>query len=240
VIGIDDATVRDYGRLDTWDRSLYARALNTLDQAGVRAVALDILFQGRASGDDQLAPVLHRPNVVLATTPEDPQGTGFGPRTGTRAVYGLSALNIDPDGVVRNFQRNYLLQDGTSAPSLSEQLARAAGIPAQDSVRPMTLRYVQTDRSTLPVLSFRDVINGNIRYSQLQDKLVIIGLTATGSQGSSYLDVAHQPVPGVILERAPCRPCCPRPSGTCPRGRACCCACWPPWRPCCCAACGAS
>ncbi len=228
MIGIDDATVRDYGRLDTWDRSLYARALNTLDQAGVRAVALDILFQGRASGDDQLAPVLHRPNVVLATTPEDPQGTGFGPRTATRAVYGLSALNIDPDGVVRNFQRNYLLQDGTSAPSLSEQLARAAGIPAQDSVRPMTLRYVQTDRSTLPVLSFRDVINGNIRYSQLQDKLVIIGLTATGSQGSSYLDVAHQPVPGVILERAPCRPCVsPALPESRPRGRPRCCACWP-------------
>src|SRR4051794_28028122 len=42
VVGIDDATIRDYGRLDTWDRSLYARALGTLDEAGVRAVGLDI------------------------------------------------------------------------------------------------------------------------------------------------------------------------------------------------------
>ena len=39
-----------------------------------------------------------------------------------------------------------------------------------------------------------------MRYATLQDKLVIIGLTATGSQGSSYLDVARVPVPGVILQ----------------------------------------
>ncbi len=200
VVGIDDASIRDYGRLDTWDRSLYARALDTLDQAGVRAVGLDILFQGRAAGDDALSPFLNSPNVILATSPEDPQGVGIGPRTGARAVTGLAELNIDPDGVVRQFQRTYRLSGGSLVPSLSEQLARAAGATAQTNTTPLTIRYLESDRDTLPVLSFRDLVAGNVRYSTLQDKLVIIGLTATGSQGSSYLDVARLPVPGVILQ----------------------------------------
>ena len=200
VVGIDDATIRDYGRLDTWDRSLYARALNTLDEAGVRAVGLDILFQGRAGGDETLTPLLRRPNVILATSPEDPRGREVGLRAGSRATTGLSVLNIDQDGVVRHFQRSYRLPDGSLVPSLSEQLARAAGLSAQTSTTPQTLRSLETDRNSLPVLSFRDVVNGNVRYASLQDKLVLVGLTATGSQGSQYLDVARQPVPGVILQ----------------------------------------
>lgn len=109
VVGIDDETLRDYGRLDTWDHSLYARALKTLDDAGARAVALDILFQGQASGDEALGPLLSRKNVILASTPGDPQG--LGPRTRHGAVTGLSVLNIDPDGVVRHFQRSYIDSD---------------------------------------------------------------------------------------------------------------------------------
>ena len=200
VVGIDDATLRDYGRLDTWDRSLYARALKTLDDAGARAVGLDILFQGSANGDAALAPLLSHPNVILATTPDDPQGQQLGPRVGSRATTGLSVLNIGPDGVVRTFQRSYRVQDGSLVPGLAEQLAHAAGVSAQSSTTPQTLRYLERDRNTLPVLSFRDLVNGNVRYSSLQDKLVIIGLTATGSQGSGYLDVAHLNVPGVILQ----------------------------------------
>lgn len=215
VVGIDDKTLRDYGRLDTWDRSLYARILKTLDNAGARAVALDIPFQSRASGDEALGPLLSRKNVILASIPGDPQGLELGPRTRHGAVTGLSALNIDPDGVVRHFQRSYRLPDGQLIASLSEQLARAAGTSTQPSATqpsatplpilppsttPQTIRYVQPDRGSLPVLSFRDLVEGTVRYAQLQDKLVIIGLTAAGSQGPSYLDVSRVPVSGVILQ----------------------------------------
>ena len=215
VVGIDDKTLRDYGRLDTWDRSLYARVLKTLDNAGARAVALDIPFQSRASGDEALGPLLSRKNVILASIPGDPQGLGLGPRTRHGAVTGLSALNIDPDGVVRHFQRSYRLPDGQLIASLSEQLARAAGTSTQPSATqpsatplpilppsttPQTIRYVQPDRGSLPVLSFRDLVGGTVRYAQLHDKLVIIGLTAVSSQGPSYLDVSRVPVSGVILQ----------------------------------------
>ena len=130
--------------------------------------------------------------MILATTPEDPQGLGLGPRTGNGALTGLSVLNIDPDGVVRHFQSGYRLPDGQLFPSLSGQLARAA-VPsaAPPSTTPQTIRYVQPDRGALPVVPFRDLVNGSVRYAQLQDKLVLIGLTATGSQGASYLDVSR-------------------------------------------------
>ncbi|GGR24317.1 CHASE2 domain-containing protein [Deinococcus ruber] len=200
VVGIDDATLSDYGRIDTWNRSLYARALNTLNEAGVRATALDILFAGRASGDAALSPLLESSRVVVATAPEDPRGQELGPSGAVHAQTGLSLLNIDADGVVRKFQRSYKLPDGTLYPSLSERLAQAAGIGVQASTVPQTLRYIASDRNTLPVISFRDLVNGNVSYASLQDKLVLIGLTASGSDGANYLDVARQPVPGVLLQ----------------------------------------
>ena len=200
VVGIDDATLRDYGRIDTWNRSLYARALSTLNQAGVRAVGLDILFEGRASGDDQLSPLLASPRVILATALEDPRGQGLGPTGAARAQTGLSLLNIGPDGVVRDFQRSYRLPDGSLYPSLSERLAEAAGAAGQPSTAPQTLRYLSDSRETLPLLSFRDLVNGNVSYAALQDRLVLIGLTASGSDASRYRDVARQPISGVMLQ----------------------------------------
>ncbi|WP_350242784.1 CHASE2 domain-containing protein [Deinococcus sonorensis] len=52
VVGIDDATVRAYGAPDRWDRTLYARALTTLNEAGVQAVGLDVPLRGPAPGDE--------------------------------------------------------------------------------------------------------------------------------------------------------------------------------------------
>jgi diguanylate cyclase (GGDEF)-like protein len=200
VVAIDDATLSDYGRVDTWNRSLYARALNTLEQAGAKAVAFDVLFQGRAGGDEVLSPLLSQPNVILAATPEDPQGRQLGPRGPGGATTGLSVLNIGPDGVVRTFQRSYRLPDGSLVPSLSEQLARAAGAAPVISTTPQTIRSLDAERNALPIVSFRDLLSGNVRYSSLQDKLVLVGLTASGSQGNTSLDVARNPVPGVVLQ----------------------------------------
>ena len=44
LVGIDDASLRDYGRIGTWPRELYGQALGTLEQAGATAVGIDVLL----------------------------------------------------------------------------------------------------------------------------------------------------------------------------------------------------
>jgi adenylate cyclase len=71
VAGIDDVTLAEYGRLADWPRSLHADALNNLEEAGAKGVAMDILFVEKSEDDDELASALSRIPVILATEPKN-------------------------------------------------------------------------------------------------------------------------------------------------------------------------
>ncbi len=194
VVGIDDLSLQDYGQLDRWNRQLYARALETLRQAGARAVGIDVLFDGAAPGDAALESAVSRPGVVLASSPQRPQGS-----RDWNATYGVSALNFS-GGAVRTFQSAYRSRDGQLWPSLSAQLARLVGVSRPLTTQPQILRYSAPDAQALPVLSFRDVVNGNLPFADVQNKVVLIGLTASGVPGNTFLDSRLDPVPGVLLQ----------------------------------------
>lgn len=197
VVGIDDATLRDYGRISSWPRELYRQALDTLDQAGAAAIGIDVLLADPARNDAGLAAVFSRPNVVLATAPGE---TSVLP-SGWRSPTGVSALNLSRDGIVRSFQAAYPdpAAPGGLAPSLARQLAVAAGRPVPLDPQPRILRYSAPDPQRLPVVSFRDVVNGTIRYGDFQNRVVLLGLTASGTT-SAARDVTGQLVPGVQLQ----------------------------------------
>ena len=194
VVGIDDVTLQDYGRLNTWNRALYARALNTLQQAGARVVGIDVLFDAPAAGDALLSAAVARAGVVLASSLQLPQGS-----RDWQAVYGVSSLNIE-NGSVSRFQSAYLSENGQLWPSFSAQIARLAGVSRPLNTDRRILRYLAPDQRELPVVSFRDVVSGNLRFSELQNKVVLIGVTASGVAGNTFPDSRFNPVPGVILQ----------------------------------------
>ncbi|MFB9993974.1 CHASE2 domain-containing protein [Deinococcus oregonensis] len=206
VVGIDDASLRDYGRLDSWPRELYGQALNTLDEAGARAIGIDVILSDPARNDQRLADAFSRPNVVLATAP----GEDSAAHPDWRSPTGVSALNIGSDGVVRSFQAAYRENDTASAqsklvPSLARQVAVIAGRDVPLETTPRVLRYSRPDLERLPVISFRDVVNGNVRYSDLQGRVVLIGLTATGLGsnglgGQTLRDVTGENLSGALLQ----------------------------------------
>ena len=71
--------------------------------------------------------------------------------------------------------------------------------------RPLTpqrqiLRYVADTQNKLPVLSFRDVVGGNLRFADVQGKVVLIGLTASGVASNTFPDSRLDPVPGIIFQ----------------------------------------
>jgi diguanylate cyclase (GGDEF)-like protein len=206
VVGIDDASLRDYGRLDSWPRELYGQALNTLDEAGARAIGIDVILSDPSKNDQRLADAFSRPNVVLAAAPGEDTAAAH---PDWRSPVGVSALNIGSDNTVRSFQAAYRETDNTSAsrlvPSLARQVAVIAGRDVPLDTAPRVLRYSRPDLERLPVLSFRDVVNGNVRYSDLQGRVVLIGLTATGLGngglgGQTLRDVTGEVVPGALLQ----------------------------------------
>ena len=116
-----------------------------------------------------------------------------------QAVYGVSSLNIE-NGSVSRFQSAYLSENGQLWPSFSAQIARLAGVSRPLNTDRRILRYLAPDQRELPVVSFRDVVSGNLRFSELQNKVVLIGVTASGVAGNTFPDSRFNPVPGVILQ----------------------------------------
>jgi diguanylate cyclase (GGDEF)-like protein len=202
VVGIDDASLRDYGRPDVWPRELYAQVLQTLGEAGVRVVGLDVLLSGASSGTDAaLAPLFSTPHLVLATSPGE---AGEPPQPGWRSPTGVSVLNRSAGGVARSVQTAYELEgpggDRRLVPSFAGQIARLAGGTVPTDTAPRLLRYVPPGALEAVTLSFRDVVNGNVRFAELQDKVVLIGLTASGFSGLTSPDLDGSQVSGTYLQ----------------------------------------
>lgn len=193
VVGIDDASLRDYGPLPVWPRDLYGQALRTLDEAGVQTVGLDLPLSDVGGDDRELAAVFVRPNVVLATGPGE---TAALPRLRT----GVSTLDTDRSGTVRRFQSAYRGPDGTLQPSFTRQLAVSAGQPVALDTGPRLLRHRRSNPAHLAVIPFRDVVNGNVRFGDLQGRVVLIGLTAEGQPGTTRRDVTGEITPDVLLQ----------------------------------------
>lgn len=199
VVGIDDASLRDYGRLTSWPRGLYGQALKTLDEAGASAIGIDVLLSDPAMDDQKLGEVFSRPNVVLATAPGEPRVL---PNASWRSPTGVSALNLSRDGVVRSFQTAFPdpQAPGGLAPSFARQLAAADGRDVPLSTEPRMIRYAQPDTDRLAIIPFRDVVNGNVRFGDIQGRIVLLGMTATGANGPTVRDITGQVVPGVELQ----------------------------------------
>ena len=110
IVGIDDATVEDYGEFP-FDRRHHARVIRQLTRAGAAAIAYDVQFTApsrSAAADNALIEAVRAaaPRVVLGTTGVDPGGKTliFGGGEAleySRAVPASSGFVADPDGVIR-------------------------------------------------------------------------------------------------------------------------------------------
>lgn len=195
VVGVDDTSLRDYGPPTVWPPELYAQALNTLDQAGVQTVGLDPRLSALARTPD-LAWVFARPNVVLSSTPGEP----LAPLEGQRLPTGVITLDPDERGMVRRFRTALPDPSGELLPSFSRQLAVSAGQTVPLDPRPRLLRQFRPGAGRLAAIPFRDVVNGNVRFGDLQGRVVILGVTAASEPGTTLLDPAGQPTPVPVLQ----------------------------------------
>jgi class 3 adenylate cyclase/CHASE2 domain-containing sensor protein len=166
LIGIDEATERQYPEPHAlWHRHLGA-AFEALAQAGPRAVGVDINLPDRSfdavqpGGDAALLKgivLLRRscPLVLGVTVRGDgslrPLHAPFQTAAGPQGL-GLVEWKVDPDGVVRRFGERFEGQR-EALPTLAGQLARALDRP----VRPGWLDYRHA--APVPYLPFHQVVD---------------------------------------------------------------------------------
>jgi signal transduction histidine kinase/CHASE2 domain-containing sensor protein len=198
---IDDASVRRYGQ-PPWPRSLLARLLEKVSAGGAHGIALDVLLSDprEASGDAVLAHAISmRPTRVAAAL--DREGSWLLPLEifGGVDVAAHAYGEVGPDGVVRTLAATKQAH-GVALPALAvagarilhPELAVAVGSELRPAFRPAP--------QDLSAWSAADVLESRIPTGALRDRLVFIGVSATGAGDQFVVPTGprHQPVAGVL------------------------------------------
>lgn len=130
IVGIDDEALSDdkgFGRrLTEWDRTIYARLIQHLQDAGARVIIFDILFAGQNDqGDANLAAALNEfPTVILNVIESNGQFQYPTPQlVRSGAHLGIANVLVDSDHVVRRIPLS-VASNGQSHDALAIQAAR--------------------------------------------------------------------------------------------------------------------
>jgi len=231
VIGIDDNTLETYGKWSEWRRSLHAKAVDNLHEAGARVIGFDVLFADTSTDDKAFAEsIIKAGNVVLSAVGIDPLPPTKPSLTYERFLvpasqlaqssHGTGQANITPDGdgVVRKLPLIAVDTSGRPFPALSITLLHslfAEPLPEEykvingklhllnrdipvDKYNRIRINYVTPD-IYFSYLSYGDIIRGDFDPEIVKNKIVIIGMTATGELDTWATPVSPEKQPGVWI-----------------------------------------
>lgn len=226
IIKIDEESLSQLGRWP-WDRKIIAKAVENLFNAGVKAVALDILFPelSNISSDRSLYNALKKGNSIIAChfeyVYENVLKNGIVQKVQTeKLIYpidlfknvskiGFTNVEPDDDGVVRivtlyrdyegekYFSLNYLISESIIGKEKLKNIPQKIYI---NYYGPSDFFDKKTKKivSTFVGYSFVNIYKNIIPSAWLKDKIAIIGATATGSY-DHYPTPFIKTYPGVEL-----------------------------------------
>ena len=233
IIGIDDQTLDEYGRLTDWSRSRHAQAIANLSVAGAQAIGFDVLFVDSSPDDQALADAItDAGNVVLPVGGTDlyiddsyiTYNTLLKPVSsldGSPASVGHANITPDHDGTVRRLPLVVNDGSGNHYPSLALTLLHvhfamplptkytvengeinvlAREVPVEEYYRLRLNFSGSNDQRTY--LSYESIITGDFDPALVKNKIVLIGLTATGDQDTWAIPTSASKIPGVYIHAA--------------------------------------
>ena len=212
VVAIDEPSFDEVNLQWPWPRSLHAKLIENLFEAGADTVALDILFSepSHPEEDRELARVIDKyQKIVLATDInvfEDPQ-LGFvqekivepAPITKlmtSSANLGFINVALDPDGFVRRFElRN---ENGSS---FSLQATKLFSSTSQQSAndgnsKELWINFAGPFR-TIPTVSYYQALDPQqfLPKDYFKNKLVLVGLSTSSEATAELGSIDHFQVP---------------------------------------------
>ncbi|WP_261381497.1 CHASE2 domain-containing protein [Paenibacillus cremeus] len=209
VIGIDEESIKEVGPYP-WDRKVYAKLINQLEGAGVRAIGFDVEFDSESNfpeSDKVLADELAKhSNIIIpshAMLEDD-----FKRATKTKAGELLMARSVtepiaafrksvqpahvnaafDTDGVIRSNWLELSSPQGVF-PSMGYKMAQLGGADVrrfqalpQLEDRPKAEMLIRWDAGEydFETIPFAKVLKGAVPAQTFKDRLVLVGYTAPG------------------------------------------------------------
>ena len=204
IIAIDEGSLQRIGQWP-WPRSVHARLLDRLTDAGAERIALDLMLSEpdrRDSRQDEILATAIRRNghVVLPVLAAPAAGDRMAEEllpipliAASAAAIGHSDVEVDGDGVARGVY----LRAGIGQPHWPALGLALAGLPASaidglpdpepevdspyqwrrdDYVR---VRYAGPPER-LPQVSYADVLEGHVDMAMLHGRRIVVGMTASG------------------------------------------------------------
>lgn len=231
VVAIDEASLDRYGRFP-WSRDRYGAFLDTLLAAQPAAVGFDIIFAESTVHDARFAEsIAISGNVVLAVG-DDGAGNALEisptltePAEGT-FLLGHVKHTVDTDGISRRvwlYEGRFPILGVALLQMYNLSLSQTLGdvVPDLPQIDPAVLAQPEQFNSqstwlnwpgpiqpesnhpnALKVLSFSDVLEGQVPLDQLQNKIVLVGITAAALDPLRTPFHISVPTAGVYLHAA--------------------------------------
>jgi signal transduction histidine kinase len=181
LVAIDDASVRQLGWFP-WSRQEYVKLLNLLSEANASVVVFDLIWSESSPDDAQLAEAIMNQGRVVLSHAWDAAGLPLFPVPELKQAAittGHILKHQEEDGLVRNILPQLGGQSTLSIAAIQAYSLVQAPISLPPPDRPLWLNWLgPTDQ--LAKYSFIDVIQGNVLPAAFQDKIVLVGVTATG------------------------------------------------------------
>lgn len=206
IIAIDDKSTEaiplGLGRFTQWERDNYANLLTALENDKPAVVAFDLLFNNpglRNEPDDQFAAAIEQAgNVVLEFAADEQSAIFPQEKFAENATLGLVWGSPDVDGVYRDIPIHYEKYDSLSLAAVKAFKDKEADLPTTDEK--LKINYFANPFG-YQMVSFIDVIDGNVPPGTFKDKLVFVGLVSFKEiQDTALTPRSNEiPMPGVEI-----------------------------------------
>ena len=204
VVAIDDVTFSELGRQWPFPRSLHARAVDRLHDAGAKEIVYDVQFTEPTAEREDLAlfeSIERAGGAILATGESDPDGRtnvlgGDENLASIGARAAASDLENDSGGVITRFRRSIGKLD-TLAVATAERV-KGGKLPFDGFDDGEAWIDYRGRPGTVPTISFSRLVEGRVDPRDVRGKIVIVGASSPTLQ-----DVHATPASGAELMSGP-------------------------------------
>ncbi|MEO0988408.1 MAG: CHASE2 domain-containing protein [Cyanobacteria bacterium J06639_14] len=201
LIAIDDKSIDELGRYP-WPRQYYVELLNLLADGYPSVVAIDVLLSEPTEDDTALAEALSNYfGTVVLSQARDNNGLPLETVSPIKETVQLGHVlyQRDPDGVVRHLasQADDIPNFGLAVLQLYSLVWES--VPLPDLEHPLWLNWVGPS-STLTQYSFVDVLRGQVPVEVFENKIVLLGATATALDPLNTPFDYELPTNGIFLQ----------------------------------------
>ncbi len=179
LVAIDDASIRKLGQFP-WSRRTYAQLIQRLDKAEPSVIVFDVLLSESTPDDAVLANAMSQAGQVILAQGRDSSGQPLLPVLPLRSAAlatGHILIHQDADGLIRRLEPQNDGERALGVAAVEGYSLTQAVVQSPDLSQPLWLNWV----GTLPrQYSFADVVQGQVNDRVFRNKIVIVGVTATG------------------------------------------------------------